>query len=125
ERTPQEPRPGRGSCCHRCRAVFPLLGLATTPGKGPPMPSWSNTEDHRRAGLWTGILILAVLVAGVGSFVVAKRLWWLQPLASVQGRVIDAYFNWILLVTAIAFIATHLFLAAALIRYGARGKERA
>jgi cytochrome c oxidase subunit 2 len=89
------------------------------------MPSWSNTEDHRRAGVWTGILVLAILVAGVGSFVVAKYKWWLQPLASVQGRVIDQYFNWILVVTAIAFIATHLFLAAALIRYGARGKERA
>jgi cytochrome c oxidase subunit II len=89
------------------------------------MASWSEAQDHRRAGVWTGILVLAILVAGVGSFVIAKYKWWLQPLASVQGTVIDQYFNWILLVTAIAFIATHLFLAAALMRYGARGGERA
>src|SRR6202022_1575699 len=89
------------------------------------MASWSGAPAHRRAGVWTGILVLVILVAGVGSFVVAKSKWWLQPLASVQGRVIDAYFTWILLVTAIAFVATHLFLAVALMRYGARGGERA
>ena len=93
--------------------------------KGQPMALWSDTQDHRRAGVWAGILILIILVAGVGSFVVATHLWWLQPLASVQGRVIDQYFNAILFVTAVAFVATHLFLAAALMRYGARGKERA
>jgi cytochrome c oxidase subunit II len=89
------------------------------------MTSGSDAHDHRRAGVWAGILILVILVAGVGSFVVAKYYWWLQPLASKQGSVIDRYFNAILLVTAIAFVATHLFLAVALIRYGARGKERA
>src|SRR5438445_9037565 len=89
------------------------------------MNALSDAHDHRRAGMWAGILVLVILVAGVVSFVVAAHLWWLQPLASVQGRVIDQYFNSILAVTAIAFVATHLFLAAALIRYSARGKERA
>src|SRR5438309_11025547 len=89
------------------------------------MNALRDAHDHRRAGMWAGILVLVILVAGVVSFVVAAHLWWLQPLASVQGRVIDQYFNSILAVTAIAFVATHLFLATALIRYGARGKERA
>jgi cytochrome c oxidase subunit 2 len=89
------------------------------------MAYWSDAHDHRRAGVWAGILVLIILVAGVGSFVVAKYYWWLQPLASKQGSVIDQYFNAILLVTAIAFVATHLFLAVALIRYGERGRERA
>jgi len=89
------------------------------------MNAHNDAHDHRRAGMWAGILILGILVAGVGSFVVATHLWWLQPLASVQGRVIDQYFNAILFVTAIAFVATHLFLATALIRYSARGNERA
>jgi len=89
------------------------------------MDAHTDAHDHRRAGMWAGILVLAILVAGVGSFVVAAHLWWLQPLASVQGRVIDEYFNAILFVTAIAFVATHLFLATALIRYAARGTERA
>lgn len=89
------------------------------------MASQTDTHDHRAAGLWTGILIIFILVAGVVSFVVAAYKWWLQPLASVQGRIIDQYFNAILFVTAVAFVATHLFLAAALIRYAARGKQRA
>ncbi len=89
------------------------------------MDAQHDAHDHRRAGMWTGILVLVILAAGVGSFVVAKYQWWLQPLASAQGRVIDRYFYAILFVTAIAFVATHLFLATALMRYGARGKERA
>ena len=84
-----------------------------------------DPRDERRAGLWAGLLILFIMVAGVVSFIVAGHRWWLQPLASTQGRVIDEYFNAILLVTAVAFVATHLFLAVALVRYGARGKERA
>jgi cytochrome c oxidase subunit 2 len=89
------------------------------------MASPNDTRDERRAGMWTGILVLFILVAGVGSFVYAAYNWWLQPLASVQGGIIDQYFNAILFVTAVAFVATHLFLAAALIRYAARGRQRA
>jgi cytochrome c oxidase subunit II len=89
------------------------------------MASPIGSNDQRAAGMWTGILVLFILVAGVGSFVVASYKWWLQPLASVQGGIIDQYFNAILFVTAVAFVATHLFLAVALIRYAARGKERA
>jgi len=84
-----------------------------------------QVRDERRAGMWVGILILFILVAGSGSFVIASHKWWLQPLASEQGRVIDEYFVWILAVTAIAFVASHLFLAIGLIRFGARGNERA
>lgn len=89
------------------------------------MASPTDSHDQRAAGLWAGTLVLFILVAGVGSFVVAAYKWWLQPLASVQGAIIDQYFNAILFVTAVAFVATHLFLAAALIRYAARGKQRA
>ncbi|HKV43342.1 MAG TPA: cytochrome c oxidase subunit II [bacterium] len=89
------------------------------------MQPQSVVRDERRAGFWAGILILFILVAGVVSFIVARYQWWLQPLASVQGRVIDEYFYAILLATAIGFVATHIFLAVALMRYTARGKERA
>jgi cytochrome c oxidase subunit 2 len=87
----------------------------------------NDVRDERPAGLWTGILVLFILVVGVLSFILAKYKydWWLQPLASRQGKVIDQYFNAILLVTAVAFVAVHLFLALAVIRYTARGKERA
>src|SRR5579883_2210639 len=76
-------------------------------------------RDERRAGAWTGGLILLILLASVASFLVATRAWWLQPLASVQGVAIDEMFTAILVVTAIAFVAVHLFLALALFRYGA------
>jgi cytochrome c oxidase subunit 2 len=89
------------------------------------MAFWDEHKDHRAAGAWTGALIVFILVAGFVSFVVAAYKWWLQPLASVQGRVIDEYFNAILFVTAVAFVATHIFLALALFRYGGRGRERA
>lgn len=89
------------------------------------MQPQSDARDERRAGFWTGILVLFILVAGVGSFIVAQSQWWLQPLASVQGKVIDEYFNAILAATAIGFVAVHVFLAVALMRYAARGKERA
>jgi len=89
------------------------------------MPPQGEARDERRAGLWAGILVLFILVAGVGSFIVARSQWWLQPLASAQGKVIDEYFDWILYATAIGFVAVHLFLAAALIRFAARGTERA
>ncbi len=82
-------------------------------------------RDERRAGAWMGGLILLILLASVASFLVATRAWWLQPLASVQGVAIDEMFTAILVVTAIAFVAVHLFLALALFRYGARRGQRA
>lgn len=85
----------------------------------------AEERDERRAGAWMGGLILLILLASVASFLVATRAWWLQPLASVQGRAIDEMFTAILIVTAIAFVAVHLFLALALFLYGARRGQRA
>ncbi len=84
-----------------------------------------RTPDERRTGMWIGILVLAVMTASVVAFVIAAHKWWLQPLASAEGRVIDEFFWVILYVTAVAFVAVHLFLGISLMRYGARGKERA
>jgi len=82
-------------------------------------------KDERPAGFWMGVLILGILVASLASFVVAAHIWWLQPLASVQGFAIDEMFNLILVATGIAFIVVHVFLGIALMRYGARRGERA
>jgi cytochrome c oxidase subunit 2 len=82
-------------------------------------------RDERPAGRWMGVLLLFILAAGVGSFVVAAHIWWLQPLASKQGYVADEIFNAILVATGIAFIAVHLFVAVALIRYAAYGRRPA
>lgn len=82
-------------------------------------------RDERTAGRWMGVLILFILAAGIVSFVVAAHIWWLQPLASKQGEAADEMFNAILAATAIAFIAVHLFIAIALIRYAAHGRRPA
>ena len=42
--------------------------------------------DERRAGRWTSVLIMFILVAGVLSFVWSSKDYWLLPLASEQGR---------------------------------------
>ena len=82
-------------------------------------------RDERAAGRWMGALILFILAAGVVSFIVAAQIWWLQPLASQQGRAADEMFNAILIATGAAFIAVHLFVAIALIRYAAHGSRPA
>jgi len=82
-------------------------------------------RDERAAGRWMGVLILFILAAGVASFIVAAHIWWLQPLASTQGFAADEMFNAILVATGIAFIAVHLFVAVALIRYAAYGRRPA
>jgi len=72
-----------------------------------------------------GVLILFILAGGVVSFIVAAHIWWLPPLASTQGATADQMFYAILVATGIAFIAVHLFVAIALIRYAAHGRRPA
>jgi cytochrome c oxidase subunit II len=87
----------------------------------------AQARDERPIGRLISLLVLFVLVAGVGSFVVAARNWWLPPLASASRTAaeIDQFFYAILIATAIAFVAVHVFLVLSLWRYGARGGERA
>ena len=88
-------------------------------------PGVTVPRDERTAGRWMGALILFILAAGVGSFIVAAHIWWLQPLASRQGIFADEMFDAILVATGIAFIAVHLFVAVALIRFAAHGRRPA
>ncbi|HEV2356711.1 MAG TPA: cytochrome c oxidase subunit II [bacterium] len=88
-------------------------------------PGVTVPRDERSAGRWMGALILFILAAGVVSFIVAAHIWWLQPLASRQGLFADEMFDAILVATGIAFIAVHLFVAIALIRYAAHGRRPA
>lgn len=88
------------------------------------MDPMDQVRDERRTGMWMALLVLFILVAGVVSFVVAAYIWWLPPLASDRG-IIDQIFNAILYVTAVAFVAVHVFVIIALWRYGAHGTERA
>jgi cytochrome c oxidase subunit 2 len=71
------------------------------------------------------VLMMFILVAGVLSFVWSARSYWLLPLASVQGIVLDQMFYIILVLTAIPFVIVHLFLGISLWRFPAKGGERA
>jgi cytochrome c oxidase subunit II len=91
------------------------------------MESQVQARDERRMGLFTSLLVLFILVAGVVSFFIAAKNWWLPPLASASRTAaeIDQFFYAILIATGIAFVAVHIFLVLSLARYGARGTERA
>ncbi len=90
-----------------------------------PMEETGRTKDERRAGRWASVLIMFTLVAGVLSFVWSAKSYWLLPLASIQGASIDELFNIILVLTAIAFVAVHLFIGIALWRFPARQGTKA
>ncbi len=86
-----------------------------------------QTPDERRTGMWIGILVFVIMIASVVSFMFAAwgGRWWLQPLASRQGVVVDEFFAVILFFTAIAFVAVHLFMGISLVRFGAHREGRA
>ncbi|HLJ61186.1 MAG TPA: cytochrome c oxidase subunit II [bacterium] len=84
-----------------------------------------QVKDERWAGRWMSALMMFILVAGVLSFVWSARSYWLLPLASAQGVVLDQLFYVILILTAIPFVIVHLFLGISLWRFPAKGGERA
>lgn len=87
----------------------------------------SDERAHdRRTGSRLGLLIVILVVfGGAGSFLVARRHWWLPPLASAQGEEIDRLIYTTLAVTGLAFVLVQALLAVLVWRYAARGTERA
>ncbi|MGH2349077.1 MAG: cytochrome c oxidase subunit II [bacterium] len=83
-----------------------------------PRPSESQ-QSGKRLGL---LILLMVLAGGVGSFLLARRIWWLPPVASQQGIDVDRLFTITLIVTGIAFIIVHLALGIFAWRYADRGQ---
>ncbi len=55
-----------------------------------------HLREDRRIGLWVGILVLAILAGAVLFSVAAACVWWLRPLASVRGLLLDRIFYTIL-----------------------------
>ncbi|HYM92131.1 MAG TPA: cytochrome-c oxidase [bacterium] len=84
-------------------------------------PQRRGGEDHlgRR---WLGILVLAIVAGGIAFGIAATRVWWLLPLASAQGALVDRIFYTILAVTATAFVVMHVWLALSLMRSRRRGE---
>lgn len=82
--------------------------------------------DARRTGLLLGLVILGmVVVGGVGLTLFARGRWWLPPLASVHGGMIDRLFYSTLIITGIVFVLVHVLLALFVWRFAAHGDRKA
>jgi cytochrome c oxidase subunit 2 len=83
---------------------------------------------RRAAGIFWGLVFLAVPVLGVAVFAIAPSLdIWLPKDVSVHGKDIDSLFYFILALTGVVFIATELLLFWFIWKYDAanRGTGRA
>lgn len=79
-----------------------------------------------QSGSMYGVLFaLAILgLVGVGVVTIGERWWWLPPLASVHGAVIDNLFMITLALTGIVFLLVHVLLAYFVWRYRARSAQQ-
>ncbi len=79
----------------------------------------------RTSGIHGIFLALAVLVlVVVGVVTIGDRWWWLPPLASVHGAIIDGLFTTTLVITGIVFVLVHALLAYFVWRYRERSPEQ-
>lgn len=68
---------------------------------------------------------LAVLgLVAVGVITIGDQWWWLPPLASLHGAIIDRLFGITLVLTGIVFVVVHLLLAYFVWRYRERSPEQ-
>lgn len=83
-------------------------------------------DGERRTGRWLASLILVmIVVGGVGTTLLARRHWWMLPVASAHGIDVDRLIYITLVVTGIVFVLVHVLLATFVWLYGARGTGRA
>jgi len=66
-----------------------------------------------------------IVFGGVGMTLLARRYWWLLPVASAHGVDVDRLIYTTFVVTGIVFVLVHILIAAFVWRFGARGTERA
>lgn len=60
--------------------------MALTPGS-------DNTEqsnDHRKSGLFTGVVVILLTVAAAVSSIYAVKAWWFPPRASAEAAGVDS-----------------------------------
>ncbi|MEN3026845.1 MAG: cytochrome c oxidase subunit II [Chlorobiota bacterium] len=77
-------------------------------------------------GSYHGVLfaLAVLLLVGVGVITIGDQWWWLPPLASVHGAIIDQLFTVTLVLTGIVFVLVHLLLAYFVWRYRVRSPEQ-
>jgi cytochrome c oxidase subunit 2 len=89
-----------------------------------PMPTSAPASEPRTAAK-VAALIFATAAAGVAFTLYARGRWWLPPVASAHGLLIDRLFYNTLWITGGIFVLVHAFLGYLVWRHGARGDQRA
>src|SRR5881296_3355933 len=83
------------------------------------------TGERRTGRLLASLIVVMIVFGGVGMTLLARRYWWLLPVASAHGVDVDRLIYTTFVVTGIVFVLVHVLIAAFVWRYGARGTERA
>ncbi len=81
--------------------------------------------ERRTGRLLASLIVVMIVIGGVGMTLLARRHWWLLPVASAHGVDVDRLIYITLVVTGIVFVLVHLLLAAFVWLYAARGTGRA
>ena len=85
----------------------------------------ASTDERRTGRLLASLIVVMIVFGGVGMTLLARRYWWLLPVASAHGVDVDRLIYTTFVVTGIVFVLVHVLIAAFVWRYGARGTERA
>ena len=83
------------------------------------------TGERRTGRLLASLIIVMIVLGGVGMTLLARRHWWMLPVASAHGVDVDRLIYTTFVVTGIVFVLVHVLLAAFVWRYGAQGTGRA
>src|SRR5438876_9432158 len=83
------------------------------------------TGERRTGRLLASLIVVMIVFGGVGMTLLARRYWWLLPVASAHGVDVDRLIYTTFVVTGIVFVLVHILIAALVWRSGARGTERA
>jgi len=83
----------------------------------------NSEHSTQRSGAAVGIALAGLIVAAVVGTMVARGRWWFPPLASAQGRAIDALFLATFVIIAAAFILVQGLLAYFVWRFRDRGQR--
>ena len=87
------------------------------------MANDSGTGRVTAPGVVMGGLLFVLILVSIWLFMSDR--YWFTPLASIHGADLDRIFVVVLIVTGIAFVATQGLMGYFVIRYGAKGDERA
>lgn len=84
----------------------------------------SKSRRNTAGRAFAFVLWVLVAVAVLGT-IVARRRWWLPPLASVQGADVDRLFYLTLAITSLVFVLVQILLGVFVYRFSGQDKGRA